>query len=93
MLHSSLSFFFCFLLAGSNLDPPVIGRISFFKIVDEVLKLAMPFISVVIKPLVEFVSSPKVGAKCWALDFYPVKVINNQGNIVKLDFIFTLFFY
>jgi hypothetical protein len=29
MLHSSLCFLFCFLLAGSALEPPVIGSTSF----------------------------------------------------------------
>jgi hypothetical protein len=39
----------------------VIGSISFFELVDKVLMLAMFFISVVMKLLVEFVSSPEVG--------------------------------
>jgi hypothetical protein len=40
-------------LAGWKLDPPVIGRISFFKLDDEVLKLAIFFISVMMKLLAE----------------------------------------
>jgi hypothetical protein len=43
MLYPSLSFFFCLLLAGSKLDPLVIGKISFFKLVDEALWFAMLF--------------------------------------------------
>jgi hypothetical protein len=53
-------FFFCFLLVGLKLDPPVIERISFFTLVNEVLKPIMFFISVETKLFVEFMSSPEV---------------------------------
>ena len=56
MLHSSLASFFCFLLAGSELEPPVIGSTSF------VAEGAMTcLLNEAISSIVE-VSSPEVGA-------------------------------
>jgi hypothetical protein len=48
-------------LVGSKLDPTVIGRMSFFELGDEVLKLVMLFIMVM--------SSPEVGANVGYLFF------------------------
>lgn len=67
------------MLAGWKLDPPVIRRISFFKLADEVLKLAIFFISVMMKLLAEFVSSRKVGANIDHL-FFIVKKYKKQHN-------------
>jgi hypothetical protein len=47
MLHPSLSFSLLFLLLGSNLDPPMIGRISYLEVRDKVPKLAMLFVEIV----------------------------------------------
>jgi hypothetical protein len=58
----------------------MIGRKSFFRLVDEVLKLVMFFINVVMKLLVEFVSSPEVDAKCWELNFNPLKVLKIKAT-------------
>jgi hypothetical protein len=58
----------------------VTGRKSFFRLVDEVLKLVMFFINVVMKLLVEFVSSPEVDAKCWELNFNPLKVFKIKAT-------------
>jgi hypothetical protein len=73
VLHSSLSFFFLFLLVGSKHDPPVIRRISFFELIDEAMKLVMLFINVVMKLLMDFVSSPEVGAKVGHLISIPLR--------------------
>jgi hypothetical protein len=80
---------FFLLLARSKLGTPMIWRISFFELVDEVLKLAMLFIGVVMKLLVEFVSSPKMGANVVHLISIP-RSIKYQGNTVRSGFNFTL---
>jgi hypothetical protein len=43
MLYPSLSFILLLLLVGSKLEPPVIGRIIFFKLIDEASTYAMLF--------------------------------------------------
>jgi hypothetical protein len=54
MLHTSLGFLFCFLLAGSKLEPPVIESMSFVIASDEARWL--------IVVIVVEVSSPEVSA-------------------------------
>jgi hypothetical protein len=65
--------FFFFLLVGSNHDPPVIRRISLFELIAEAMKLVMLFINMVMKLLMDFISSPEVGAKVVHLISIPLK--------------------
>ena len=62
MLYPSLSLFFLPLVSWFKTCHTIIGRINFFRLVDEVLKLAIFFINLMMKLLVEFVSSPDVEA-------------------------------
>jgi hypothetical protein len=72
MLHSSLCFLFCFLLAGSELEPPVIGSTSF------VTKGATAWLLYEAIVTTVEVSSPEVGANVGHL--FSKALNQEQGN-------------
>jgi hypothetical protein len=51
----------------------VIRRISLFELIAEAMKLVMLFINMVMKLLMDFISSPEVGAKVVHLISIPLK--------------------
>jgi hypothetical protein len=74
MLYPSLCLLFCFLLAGSELEPPVIGSTSF---VAEGATTWLPCEAIV---AVVGVSSPMVGANVG--DLFSNVVCQEQGNSI-----------
>jgi hypothetical protein len=79
MLHPSMCSFLCFLLVGSELEPPVIGSTSF---VPEGATAWLPCEAIV--AIVE-VSSPEVGANVGHL--FSNAIYQEQGNTIVSHYV------